>query len=127
MKVRSWFWAIFNFVFGLGLPLLIFFLVPEAEAWLKIFGIVFGIGFVVSSIGYIYPNRFLIYWIVITNLLLLIVGVLIIVGIINSAIYLKGIYGPMGEGASAVMWALVALFLPYLVIFPLLQIYYLKK
>lgn len=123
MNYKSWFWAFFNFVFGIGLILLIFLAVPDPELWLKLFGIGFGIGFIGVALGYIFPNRILYYWIIGLNSLLLITGITIIVGIINSALYLKGIYGPMGRGASAVMWAIVALFIPYLIIIPLIQLY----
>ena len=55
------------------------------------------------------------------------VGTLLVVGLAFTAGSISGLYGPVGAGGALLLIAVAALLLPYLVIFPAAQLYFLHQ
>lgn len=53
----------------------------------------------------------------------LVVGLLLVAGLAYTAGSLRGLYGPVGQGGSIILFVAALLFVPYLVIFPAAQLY----
>ena len=55
------------------------------------------------------------------------VGAATVTALAVSAGYLAGLYGPVGQGGALILGFVLLLVLPYLVIFPALQVYVLAR
>ena len=53
----------------------------------------------------------------------LVVGLLLVAGLAYTAGSLRGLYGPVGQGGSIILFVATLLFVPYLVVFPAAQLY----
>lgn len=53
----------------------------------------------------------------------LVVGVLFVAALAYTAGSLRGLYGPVGQGGSVILFVATLLFVPYLVVFPAAQLY----
>ena len=62
----------------------------------------------------------------IASALTLVVGLALLTGLLWSAVYLKGIYGDLGRGASAFFKLIAFTILPYLVIYPGVALFLLR-
>lgn len=52
----------------------------------------------------------------------LVVGLLLVAGLAYTAGSLRGLYGPVGQGGSIILFVATLLFVPYLVVFPAAQL-----
>ncbi|MCB9634881.1 MAG: hypothetical protein H6721_22370 [Sandaracinus sp.] len=53
----------------------------------------------------------------------LVVGLLLVAALAYTAGSLRGMYGPVGQGGSVILFVAALLFVPYLVVFPAAQLY----
>ena len=51
------------------------------------------------------------------------VGLLLVAALAYTAGSLRGMYGPVGQGGSVILFVAALLFVPYLVVFPAAQLY----
>ncbi|MBI5503075.1 MAG: hypothetical protein HY907_22710 [Deltaproteobacteria bacterium] len=62
----------------------------------------------------------------VSSALTLVVGLALLTGLLWSAVYLKGVYGDLGRGASAFFKLIAFTILPYLVIYPGVALFVLR-
>ena len=61
----------------------------------------------------------------VASFVVLAIGLVLIATLALTASYLNGIYGPVGKGGAVIMALSAALALPYLVVLPVAQLYWL--
>lgn len=119
---RSIFWFSVNIIYSICFPFLIFYVMPQAQLWLKILSIIICFGFLIGGLWHLIESCFFKYVKIFVSSLLIISGIIILSCLLMSALYLKNIYGDFGAGASAIFWAMIALFLPYLIAIPAIEL-----
>lgn len=124
---RSIFWFSVNIIYSICFPFLIFCVMPQAQLWLKTFSVIICSGFLIGGLWHLIESNFLKYVKICISSLLILSGIIILCGLFMSALYLKNIYGDFGKGASSIFWAMIALFLPYLIAIPAIELKQITK
>jgi hypothetical protein len=121
-----WFCGILDLVYGAVLATVVLGVLPERHAVVDALGCTSALVLITAGLALVADVPWAVRAARAASAVLLATGAVLLGGIVTSVGFLSGIYGAVGELGVAVLCVLAALAVPYLIVFPLVQLACLK-
>lgn len=115
-------YGILDLVYGTVLAIVVLAVLPERHAIVDALGCSSALALITAGLALIFGVAWAPRAARIACTVVLATGVVFLGGIVGSVGFLHGIYGAIGELGIAVLCVLAALAVPYLIVFPLVQL-----